>query len=351
MGYVFAAWGSATFASEACATLAIHCRADARGTPIMAVRDVESVSDPVPDRVGIDAKSAVTRLVEGYSIECTPAAAKKTESFRGLVPPGTSAYITFLPGTDYKDTVALAKRLREDGLEPVPHVSARSLPNILALEDYLQRAAGEAGVTHVLAIAGAPAKPVGDYSDTLQILGTGLFDKYGIRTIGVAGHPESCPDCTDRVLHDALKWKHAYAQRTGANVHVVTQFCFEAAPLTAYDALLRREGIDLPIHVGLPGLANIKTLMQFALTCGVGNSITFLKRQTRNVPKLLKPLAPDKLVADLARYVAATPETLIEKVHLFPLGGFLKSANWANAVAGGRFELDAQSAGFTVDAG
>lgn len=342
--------GLATFASGGCGTLSIPFKSDARGTRAMALQDVETNSDTVPTPVESDAKSAVIRLIEGFSIECTPAAARKTESFRGLVPPGTSAYITFLPGTDYKDTVALAKRLREDGLEPVPHVSARSLPNILALEDYLKRAAGEAGVAHVLAIAGAPAQPVGDYSDTLQILATGLFDKYGIRTIGVAGHPESCPDCTDRVLLDALRWKHAYAERTGAQVQVVTQFCFEAAPLIAYDALLRREGIAMPIHVGLPGLANIKTLMQFALSCGVGNSITFLKRQARNVPKLLKPLEPDKLVADLARYVAATPETVIEKVHLFPLGGFLKSANWANAVAGGRFALDAEG-GFTVQAG
>lgn len=316
----------------------------------MALQDVEVESEPVPNPAGGNARDAVRRLVEGFSIECTPASARKTESFRGLVPPGTSVYITFLPGTDYKDTVALAKRLREDGLEPVPHVSARSLPNIFALEDYLKRAAGEAGVSHVLAIAGAPAQPVGDYSDTLQILGTGLFDKHGIRTIGVAGHPEKCPDCTDRVLLDALRWKHAYAKRTGANVHVVTQFCFEAAPLIAYDVMLRSEGIALPIHVGLPGVATIKTLLHFAMSCGVGNSVTFIKRQARNVPRLLKPLAPDKLVADLARHVAGAPDTAIEKVHVFPLGGLVKSAAWANAVAAGRFEPNAETGGLTVDA-
>ncbi|MGI9384233.1 MAG: hypothetical protein ACR2PO_13850, partial [Methyloligellaceae bacterium] len=85
-------------------------------------------------------------------------------------------------------------------------------------------------------------------------------------------------------------------------------------------------------------------------SCGVGNSVTFIKRQARNVTRLLKPLAPDKLVADLARHVAGTPETAIAQLHMFPLGGFLKSAGWANAVAEGRFELDAESGGLVVAA-
>ncbi|MGI9385500.1 MAG: methylenetetrahydrofolate reductase [Methyloligellaceae bacterium] len=298
----------------------------------------------------IDVRQAVIDMVAGYSIECTPAAAKKLEELIDSVPSGASVYITFLPGTDYKDTVAVAKRLKEAGLEPVPHVSARSLPNEAALEDYLKRATDDAGVRHVLAIAGAPAAPIGDYSDTLQILGTGLFDKYGIQKIGVAGHPESCPDCSDDTLMDALKWKQAYADRSDAHLHIVTQFCFEAEPLIAYEALLRREGITMPIHVGLPGVATIKTLLQFAMTCGVGNSIQFVRRQAQNVTKLLKPQAPDKLVADLARHVAGTPQSTVERLHFFPLGGFLKSATWANAIAAGRFELDAEGGGLIVEA-
>ena len=298
-----------------------------------------------------DLRQAVVDMVADYSIECTPAASKKLGELIDSVPSGTSVYITFLPGTDYKETVSVAKRLREAGLEPVPHVSARSLSDEAALEDYLKRATGEADVRHVLAIAGAPAAPIGDYSDTLQILDTGLFEKYGIRKIGVAGHPESCPDCSDHVLMDALRWKQAYADRSDADLHIVTQFCFEADPLVTYEALLRREGITMPIHVGLPGVATIKTLLHFAMTCGVGNSIQFIRRQAQNVTRLLKPQAPDKLVIDLARHVAAAPQSAIERLHFFPLGGFLKSATWANAVAAGRFKFNADGRGMIVEAG
>jgi len=55
--------------------------------------------------------------------------------------------------------------------------------------------------------------------------------------------------------------------------------------------------------------------------------------------ELLSVHAPDKLVVDLANYVAAHPESQISGVHIFPLGGFEKSAAWANAVAAGQIEI------------
>ena len=301
---------------------------------------------PLPSN---DLKSVVRALCREYSTEITPAAAQKIANFRDLLAPGTDVYITCLPGSDYRDTVALAVRLRQEGYKPVPHIAARSIKDRASLEDYLARAVGEAGVSHVLAIAGAPDKACGEFADSMQLLDTGLFEKHGIVKIGVAGHPERCNCCAETALWEALKWKSAFAARTGLEVHIVTQFAFEAAPFKAYDQALQREKIRLALHAGIPGVATLKTLIGYAVSCGVGNSINFLKRQAQNVTKLLLPSAPDKLLVELAQHVMRQPHTQIAKLHFFTLGGLQKTAHWANAIRDGHFEIKPDSSGLLVD--
>ncbi len=290
---------------------------------------------------------AIIDLMSGFTVETTPASAAKVEDFRTMLRPGTTVYITFLPGSDYNDTIATAKRLRNEGFEPAPHFAARSIESAAMFEDYIARAAGEAGVDHVLAIAGALEKPLGPYSDSTELLDTGLFDKHGIRQIGVAGHPEGSPDMSDKAIADAVAWKNAYAGRTDARMHLVTQFAFEAEPIIAWDKALRAAGNTLPIRVGIPGIAKLQTLLKYAVFCGVGNSINFLKKQAGNVTKLVRQQEPDQLVRDLAHYRATDPECGIEGVHMYPLGGLQKSAEWSFAVSDGMFELKRK--GFKTD--
>ena len=288
----------------------------------------------------VDEKSAVQTLSQGFSTEVTPASAAKVTNFGELLPRGTKVYITFLPGSDYRDTVSLAKRLRGEGFEPVPHFAARSISDQASFADYLARCRGEADVTQVLAIAGAPDKPCGAYADTMQLLSTGLFEKHGITSVSVAGHPEGCSCHANAVLLSALKQKAEYAKAAGLQMQVVTQFCFEAEPVIAYDNMLKREGIELPLVVGLAGVATIKTLLGYAMSCGVGNSINFLKKQAMNVTKLLSAEAPDKVLRATAAHRANDLASRVAGLHYFPLGGLRKTATWANAVAGGKFALD-----------
>ena len=72
------------------------------------------------------------------------------------------------------------------------------------LEDYVQRVTGEAGVEKILTVAGAGKSQLGPYPDTVSLLETGIFDKYGITEIGVAGHPEGSPDISDQNLDLAI---------------------------------------------------------------------------------------------------------------------------------------------------
>ncbi|MEK0416993.1 MAG: hypothetical protein RI949_999 [Pseudomonadota bacterium] len=296
-----------------------------------------------------DTRQEIRQFMEGFTLETTPGSAAKIENFRDHVRAQTPVYITFLPGSDFADTIAVAKRLRAEGLEPIPHFAARSVPSKQFLADGLERLCGEANVSRVLIIGGAVPTPVGEFSDSMQLLATGLFDQHGIRTIGLAGHPEGSPDITDEGIRAALKWKNDFAQRTNAHLYLVTQFCFEAEPIIRWDQKLQAEGNRLPIHIGVPGLATIKTLLAHSKACGIGASMTFLTKQAMNVAKLLTVSAPDRLVTELAAYKANDPRCGIAGVHMYPLGGLKKTAEWSYAVADGRFKLNATKTGFEVD--
>ena len=66
--------------------------------------------------------------MRGFTIETTPGASKKITDYRASLRPRTQVFITFLPGSDFADTIAVAKRLKGEGFRPVPHFAARSIP-------------------------------------------------------------------------------------------------------------------------------------------------------------------------------------------------------------------------------
>ncbi len=299
--------------------------------------------------MGDEVKRQISEFMTGFTAETTPASAAKIPDFREHLRPGTLVYITFLPGSRFEDTIAVAKRLKTEGFRPVPHFAARSIPDKAFLEDSLRTLKDEVDLDQVLVIAGAVDTPLGPFSDSMQLLETGLFDKYGIRTFAVAGHPEGSPDMSDEAIERALKWKNDFAQRTGATLYLVTQFCFEAAPVIAWDKRIQAAGNRLPVHVGVPGLATVKTLIAHAKACGIGPSMKFLTKQAHNIAKLMTVSAPDRLVTELAAYRASDPACGIAGVHVYPLGGLRRSARWSYAVVDGRFTMGKGGKGFTVD--
>lgn len=283
-----------------------------------------------------DARARVAAFVRGFSVETTPGGDAKIDDYRAHLPGGATVAITHLPGANWRDSVRVAARLRREGFEPAPHIAARSIAGAQELDDFLARLAGEAGARQAVALAGSAGAPLGPYASAMQLLETGLFDKHGITTIGVAGHPEGNADIGDAMLAEALKWKNEFAARTDAKLHLVTQFVFEAAPLLAWARAIGDAGNALPIHAGIPGPATLKTLIHYARACGVGASMRFLTRQARHVAKLLALNTPDKLLLDLA---AAGPDAGIARAHFYPLGGLRRTAHFARALAAGRFTV------------
>ncbi|MFK7835797.1 MAG: methylenetetrahydrofolate reductase [Sulfitobacter sp.] len=278
------------------------------------------------------AGAEVEAFLQDYSIEVMPRTAEKVEDFRALLPAGTRVYIAHIEGTPIDDMVATAKRLNSDGFKVMPHFPARIIKDKATLGDWIARYQGEADVDQALLLAGGVADPHGDFSDSMQLMETGLFDQAGFKRLHVAGHPEGNRDIDAKGTANvdaALKWKNDFQTRTDAEMAIATQFAFDAKPIIAWADSLRDAGITLPVHIGIAGPAKLQTLIKFAIACGVGPSLKVLQKRAMDVTKLLLPYEPTEVLRDLALHKAAHPDFNISHVHFFPLGGIKTNANWA----------------------
>jgi methylenetetrahydrofolate reductase (NADH) len=282
----------------------------------------------------------VRRLARNWSVELTPRETEKLgTAVQEHVPVGTRVYITWLTGTDFAPSVAAAAKLRAAGLDPVPHLAARAIRDKDELDNMLVRLRGEADVRQVLVIGGAPREANGSFDASIQVLNCGLFEHHGIRRLGVAAHPEGSPDIAPAALDEAVSLKNEYAARSGSQLELTTQFCFDPAPITQWEKRTRAAGNRLPVVVGLAGLAGVTTLIKHARNCGVGSSIGVLLKQAGKMLRLATAVDPSDLLLGLARARRADAESAIARLHFFPFGAFEATTRYAQALEQGRFEI------------
>jgi methylenetetrahydrofolate reductase (NADPH) len=270
-------------------------------------------------------------LLAAASVEITPKQIDKLPVFKEKLRPGASIFVALIDAGDLAGQIEAVRQLKANGFDPVPHVPARFVTGAEDLQSRI-KALAEAGATSMLVLGGGAPEPLGPYHAAIQLLETGVFQANGVTRIGIAGHPEGNPDITkihgEAVLLEALQQKQAYLTAHGLEGFIATQFLFEAAPVADWARGLRAAGITLPIYVGVPGPATIKTLVKYAAMCGVGNSARFIRKQALNITKLLSVNTPDDFVAELAQLHASRPELGIAGAHLYPFGGFDKLFGW-----------------------
>jgi len=265
-------------------------------------------------------------LLSAASVEVSSRGHQLPE-LRDNFPPGTDVTITFLPGDDYRHNVETAADLRRAGFHPVPHVAAGEMPSREALDDFLARARGEADVRRILVIAGDVAAAKGPFRSSLDVCASGLIERHGMASVSVAGHPEGHPFLAPSKAFKALETWRDWGRQAAIRVDVVTQFCFESAPVLGWIGELDAQRIGLPVVVGLAGPATPATLTKFALRCGIGNSIRSVRNQIGRFGRLLTDTGPD----DVVRGLQSAPRSATAPIagfHLFPFGGVRKTANW-----------------------
>jgi methylenetetrahydrofolate reductase (NADPH) len=265
------------------------------------------------------------------SIEITPKQIEKLPILSAKLAKGSDVFIALIDPAEVEMQINACSALIGAGFNAIPHVPARFVRDE---NDLKSRMAGFAskGVTTILALGGGAPEPIGIYTAAIQLMETCAFEGNGITRIGIAGHPEGNPDITrkhgEAILLEALKQKQAWLKSKNIKGFIATQFLFDAGPLALWANQLREAGIDLPLHVGVPGPASIKTLVKYAAMCGVGNSARFIRKQALNITKLLSVSEPTEFVDQLATLHFDKPELGIAAPHLYPFGGFDKLFDW-----------------------
>jgi len=296
-----------------------------------------------------EVKREIVNFLQGVSISITPDAAEKVADFREHVRPETTIFVGLLPGGDYHDVVRTARKLHEQGFRVVPHFTARNIAGPKALEDYLESVCEVAAVEEVLVLAGDVASPIGDYHCSMQLLETGLFDQYGIKRIGVAGHPEGTSDIGAYDLKRALAQKNAFARQTDAEMYILTQFCFDAETIIDWEKRINAAGNRLPICAGIAGPMELAALIRIAAKCKIGDSMRMLTRLAGSLAKSGSLRSPDRIVARLAGHHAKQKNGAIQRAHVFTFGNVAKASHWINAGMDGNFTMQDEGRAFSTD--
>ena len=295
----------------------------------------------VPENSCATTASAIADFVRGYSLEATRPGEGDAAALRTIAPAGTFVYVSAVASRPVNEIIEGAVRLKACGFRPVPHVAVRMFASVTALDRFLARLTGEAGVARILVIAGD--RGPGAFRSAIELIDGGLLQRHRIREIGIAGYPEGHPRIAQADLDRALIHKVAAAEATGLKVHIVTQFCFDAAAIVGWISRLRDFGLEQPVRVGLAGPTNLATLLRYARRCGVRASAQGLARQSGLMRQIFAQSTPDALVQALAqaRLGAVKP-------HFFSFGGLAATARWAAAVTERRITLEGAS-GFRVE--
>ncbi len=267
-----------------------------------------------------------------FSIEVMPRTAKKIDDFRRILPKKTTVYVAHLEDTPIEEMFFTCKRLISEGMAPMPHIPARIIRNTGELEDWVKEYSS-LGVNQTLLLAGNGKNPKGELFNSIQMLETGIFEKHAFKKIQIAGHPEGNKDIDkDGNLENtinALKAKQKFALKTKLKIGITTQFCFDLRPVIEWLKVLEREQIDLPISLGLAGPTRLQTLIKYAMMCGVGPSISVLKKRAKDLTKLLLPFEPTEMVDTLKSHKKNKLFRNVHSLHFFPLGGIEASAEFA----------------------
>ena len=269
-------------------------------------------------------------LLAGFSLEMTGKDVAGLAEAAPLLPAGTRVNVTFLGNEDLGMRVAAATAVREHGLLPVPHISARRLASEAQLEEFLDELRRVGAHEHVFAVGGDPAQPEGPYAASLDVIRSGLLRERGVREVSIAGYPEGHPDIPDDVLWQALEDKVAALEEQGLGAVVLTQFGFDVDPVVGWIDEVRRRGIRAPIRVGVPGPAGVKRLLAFATRFGIGANAMIVRKYGFSLTNLMGTAGPEAFLSDLAARLAERDAGEVG-VHFYTFGGLPATAEWVRA--------------------
>ena len=273
----------------------------------------------------------MTRLPD-YSAEVTTPDRKSLDEAARLMRKDARVYVAALPSDTPSRQIEVCSEVRKLGLIPVPHIVARNIENRDALDNLLGRLSDEAGVDRVLVLGGDRDVPAGDYESSLQLIKSGLLEKHSIKKIAIACYPEGHPRISASDLDKARADKIAAARAAGFELLLISQVCFDSAPIIKFVKKLRAEGVTERVRVGVAGPAKHATLIKYALICGVGASLRALRERGSLTKNLLSGETPEQLILELEDAVVADPGLNIWGIHFFTFASLKNTIQWVESL-------------------
>src|ERR1700679_912341 len=104
-------------------------------------------------------REAAAHLFDRFSVEIVGKDVPSLREAAPLLPQGTRVNVTYLSGEATETRIVAVDTVRELGLQPVPHISARRLRSERQLNGFLAQLAAVGGCDSVFAVGGDPSEP------------------------------------------------------------------------------------------------------------------------------------------------------------------------------------------------
>jgi methylenetetrahydrofolate reductase (NADH) len=271
-------------------------------------------------QLGTAERRALARVLAAPTFELVPL--KAALDHADDLPAGATVSVTASPAKGIEATIGLCEALQARGFRAVPHISARMVRDRAHLRDLIGWLEG-AGVDRAF-VVGGDAKEPGAFPDGLSLLREMAEIGHPLAEIGIPCYPQGHAFIADGPLGEALRDKAAYAS------YMTTQLCFDPTAIGSWLAARRTEGITLPVHIGLPGVAEPHKLLAITARIGVADTHRFLTKNARFVARLIRSggfYRPDSLLEGLAPTVA-DPVAGVVDMHLYTFNNVAATETW-----------------------
>ena len=237
------------------------------------------------------------------------------------VPREVTLTVTASPRRGMPATVLLAVALAGLGYNAIPHLSARMIRDRHELGQILE-ALRAAGIRNVFVVAGDAKQPAGEFPDALSLL-TALPPDHGLTEIGVTGYPESHPFIHDDVTIQAMWDKRRIA------TYIVSNLSFDVATIKRWVDRVRHRGVQLPVYVGMAGVADPIRLLRVSTKIGVADSARFLRGHPSWLARMFGPggYEPGRFASGLLPELAA-PDRRVAGLHIFTFNEIEPTERW-----------------------
>lgn len=231
-------------------------------------------------------------------------------SICATIPPNTNVYIPHAPDEEFDTVVNFSKAFKDSGLTPIPHICARRL-DIDELERGLQELQLN-GITSALILGGdVSQRETRSFTSTMDVLETGLLEKYGFKKILFGGHPEGNklnPNHNDLAV---LVEKLEYATDRNFETGIVTQASYNSSAVIEWvqdinaaideNKVLSAAHTRPSIEIGIIGPASLSQKFDFARLCKIDTPLDILRKMNFGTAvDMILTNRPDNIIAEIA---------------------------------------------------